>query len=500
MAALGEEEKKKAALDAFFGDTPPTLNQIEEMRDAERRANILIEEADSSVQNATYVKLAEIFENGLSDADYDTAAKYPEKIAKLSEKADEVRKAAPAEETVDIKTGGAFKPTVISSVIACALGVVFAFIFVPVCIALIALGALLLCISVYLYSKEKKSKVEREKADARVCEAEREISSLNAEIEKLNRQACEFIAHFGSYDGIETSVAIADIIRKRDLYLALKSGLGEEVMKKEKSRALANEMKKSVREFLMKFALDGSRPFDELSQKLLEHTTLCRSIERIKESMREFCILHSINPDMLKEEPMAENAEPLIDRIALDEQIREAERQKTLAERQYNARGESLERLDELYAERELIKENIVNYRAKLDTVELTKKFLTEAKDNLTARYIHKTKAAFDKYVSIIGRELGSDFKIDTSFAVMKSERGEYKPQEAYSRGTRDFIALAARLAIVDALYEGEMPFIILDDPFAFFDDEKLKSGIAVLSQIAKERQIIYLTCSQARV
>ena len=73
-------------------------------------------------------------------------------------------------------------------------------------------------------------------------------------------------------------------------------------------------------------------------------------------------------------------------------------------------------------------------------------------------------------------------------------------PHLPLCRGTRDFIALAARLAIVDALYEGEMPFIILDDPFAFFDDEKLKSGIAVLSQIAKERQIIYLTCSQARV
>ena len=88
---------------------------------------------------------------------------------------------------------------------------------------------------------------------------------------------------------------------------------------------------------------------------------------------------------------------------------------------------------------------------------------------------------------------------MDTSFALLKNESGSYKQTEAYSRGTRDTFNLAVRLALIDSLYENETPFIILDDPFAYFDDKKFAEGKDVIKAIAKEKQVLYLTCAEAR-
>ena len=155
--------------------------------------------------------------------------------------------------------------------------------------------------------------------------------------------------------------------------------------------------------------------------------------------------------------------------------------------------------MDELVADCQMYSETVKKYERLLDINLKTQKFLFEAKDNLTARYLSKTKSAFDRYVSIITGESPDDFKMDTSFAVMKSERGALKSTAAYSRGTRDTYFLATRLALVDSLYENEAPFIILDDPFAYFDDTRLSHSLSAIQKLAKERQIIYFTCQDAR-
>jgi uncharacterized protein YhaN len=88
---------------------------------------------------------------------------------------------------------------------------------------------------------------------------------------------------------------------------------------------------------------------------------------------------------------------------------------------------------------------------------------------------------------------------MDTTFLLMKSEHGALRSEEAYSRGTRDLYALATRLALIDSLYESEEPFIILDDPFAYFDDKRLAGAMSIIKKLAKEKQIIYFTCTAAR-
>ncbi len=64
------------------------------------------------------------------------------------------------------------------------------------------------------------------------------------------------------------------------------------------------------------------------------------------------------------------------------------------------------------------------------------------------------------------------------------------------SRGARDQLYLAARLALVDLLFPRTRPPVLLDDPFVHFDPQRLEAAIAICCQVAQERQLLLFTCS----
>ena len=148
--------------------------------------------------------------------------------------------------------------------------------------------------------------------------------------------------------------------------------------------------------------------------------------------------------------------------------------------------------------EEDEIDEKIGRAEKELFILQSTAKYLEEAKDRLTARYLGGTKRHFLDYVAQIGEDAG-EFSMDTSFTVTKIERGATRKTDFYSKGTRDLYALAARFALVDSLYEGEKPLLILDDPFAHFDDFRFAKAKETLQKFADKRQVLYLTCTNAR-
>ena len=104
----------------------------------------------------------------------------------------------------------------------------------------------------------------------------------------------------------------------------------------------------------------------------------------------------------------------------------------------------------------------------------------------------------FEKYSGIImGEEQGS--LINTDLEVRLDKNGASRDKEFFSRGVRDMIDIAMRMALTDALYDGEKPMLILDDPFVNLDDRRLSNAMSLLKKLAQEQQIIYLTCHSSR-
>ena len=71
-------------------------------------------------------------------------------------------------------------------------------------------------------------------------------------------------------------------------------------------------------------------------------------------------------------------------------------------------------------------------------------------------------------------------------------------PERRLSKGTMDQIYLALRLALVQQLSKGRESIpMLLDDPFANYDDARLERALALLLRISGTNQILLFTCRE---
>ena len=150
---------------------------------------------------------------------------------------------------------------------------------------------------------------------------------------------------------------------------------------------------------------------------------------------------------------------------------------------------EIVEELEELKQERE----KLLSYN---DTIEIAKEVLKESYDELK----NNVGPEFDKKLSYIVEKITNnkynDVYIDNEHNIkIKTEHGEYVNLERFSTGTIEQVNLALRLAYIDIISKEKLP-IILDEAFAFYDDERLANIMKFLNKEYEDRQVIIFTCS----
>ena len=127
-----------------------------------------------------------------------------------------------------------------------------------------------------------------------------------------------------------------------------------------------------------------------------------------------------------------------------------------------------------------------------------TSKYLQRAKESFTTKYRTPMEKGVEKYVGYLTSE-DISFHIDANLELKKREKGALRNLTYYSQGWQDLFGICMRLALVDAMYASEKPFLILDDPFVNMDEEKTKGGMSLLERTSKEYQILYFTCHESR-
>ena len=147
----------------------------------------------------------------------------------------------------------------------------------------------------------------------------------------------------------------------------------------------------------------------------------------------------------------------------------------------------------------EQLEEKIVEDKKKYKLIKKTKELLEISKNNLTSKYMKPILDSFTKYYQIISDDITEKFSIDAKINITANEGGIPRRVDLLSEGTKDLVYICMRLALVDAMYTEEKPFILLDDPFVNFDDEKVSGSIKLLQEVSKEYQVIYFTCHNSR-
>ena len=158
----------------------------------------------------------------------------------------------------------------------------------------------------------------------------------------------------------------------------------------------------------------------------------------------------------------------------------------------------TMDNSEDIENEIEMLKNELLEANKKYDILNKTQKYLTKAKEEFSSHYLNGMINGFEKYINIINGDK-IDTSVDVKLNVQIKEQGEKKEIAYLSTGYRDLIGICMRFALVDALYENEKPFIILDDPFVNLDQEKLTKAINLLNEISKKYQIIYFICHESR-
>ncbi len=157
------------------------------------------------------------------------------------------------------------------------------------------------------------------------------------------------------------------------------------------------------------------------------------------------------------------------------------------------------DRIPDAEGELASLSEELSASRENSETVHETLKLLEEAKVALSTRYLDGMQESLRAYLEFLSPD-APDAVMDASFEVSLRAGGKTRSTEFFSRGWRDVIGFCTRLALIDALYaSGELPCIVLDDPFVNLDDRRMHAARELIERLSSKYQIIYMVCHRGR-
>ena len=267
-------------------------------------------------------------------------------------------------------------------------------------------------------------------------------------------------------------------------------------------RQEAKQAVETVRDFLEEYDLIGdteSECLERMETDLHRRKLLCEELENAKNALDDFL---KKNGDV---GPAQQNALPEAEVLEQQERLTQArldelEQELQQARAQRRSLQASVECIPEWEDRLTALEDDLREAERKCDLTDRTMALLEKAKDALANSYMDKIEQGFRSYTQqLFPRQLGS-VMVDKDLRPHIDVRGAAREVESFSAGLADSILLCMRLALVDALFGEETPFLILDDPFVNLDDEHTRRALAMLQEMAETHQILYLVCNTGRV
>ncbi len=159
-----------------------------------------------------------------------------------------------------------------------------------------------------------------------------------------------------------------------------------------------------------------------------------------------------------------------------------------------------LERLASMEEQLQELNEKETMLNKQNSAIELAKEVLeiayTKMKENVTPKFTENLSKNIEK----ISNGKYKKVKInDEEGIIVEKQNGEYISAEKLSIGTIEQLYLSLRFGAIKELSEESMP-IILDEAFAYYDEERLKNILTYISKEYENNQIIIFTCTNREV
>ena len=172
--------------------------------------------------------------------------------------------------------------------------------------------------------------------------------------------------------------------------------------------------------------------------------------------------------------------------------INELELEKHKRELDYKDIEPKMERLAHVEELLDLEKENFETLKERQEDFDIAKDLLTQSYEEMKKNITPKFNESFNYLVSVFTNGKYSRVVFNDGIYVEVSN-GQMISLEGLSFGTIQEIYLALRLAMINELSKENIP-IILDEPFAYFDDNRIAKVIEALNKL--DNQVIIFTCT----
>lgn len=208
-------------------------------------------------------------------------------------------------------------------------------------------------------------------------------------------------------------------------------------------------------------------------------------------------LAHQIDGFSLDGTKLAERMQPLLNRLQSMRERYSAKIEQLIEpirlEQERRDRAATLElRIQELDSE---IDDHAGRNQARRISIEL----LTGASRHLSRRFNHVIREHVGMTLPLFTENRYEHLQIedDMTIRVFSNEKRDYLDLDEISSGTQRQIMLAVRLALSQELASRRVKcnqFLILDEPFAFFDQERTISSLSVLPELSKDLPQIFVT------
>ena len=324
------------------------------------------------------------------------------------------------------------------------------------------------------------------------------VKNYDFELREIEGQIRDFFGRFHLYSSDFPNnlyIVRSNLARYNDA-LSLNAKKKDENLRLERK---INEYEKIIFDFLNRFkttAPTTEEKIGELNTHLRRKSEIENNLTIKENTYKQYVKLNGLN----EIEESEEDIDSLNAVIAeIEAKLSDLNKVLTIKSNRIVEFETDISRLDDLSEREDELKEEIRSLEHEYEIINQTIEYLKKAQTSLLEKYVKPMKDSVDKYVSLLLKN-NKDYSIDVNFKFQFITKNGLKGIDQYSRGYQTIITLCMRLALIDCLYPKEKPFVVFDDPFVNFDDEKLELCKNLMSDIANHYQIIYFTCHDSRV
>ena len=368
----------------------------------------------------------------------------------------------------------------------------------------LAIGAVTLIGSVFAAIHLASARKQLQQFRREQQRAKAEMNRLSAEAEAVKAKVENFLGAYGPTEGKDFYDLLADLEHDAEDYVRAENRVAQWNLEKkaygEKMAGYQGVLDAFFTEYALIPQTDIRGQLLQIRDDRKDWEEAAREAEELAQERNLFC---AENKALLEKALPDTAADP--ESLRRKELVLTGETECIAAERlRCRQKREMLEdrvrRIPELRDELQLWQEKRSADQKKSDLLDDAMTMLEQAKENLSGNYMGPIRRSFEAYLSKLWDNTCGQALVTEDLEIRLERFGQARELGYFSAGQTDLVMLGMRFALVDALFTGAKPIVILDDPFVNLDDQRVKQALDLLEELAQDRQILYLTCSSSRI